>query len=421
MKRVYIESLGCPKNLADSELISYWLSKRNYKIVDHYLDADTILINTCGFIEDAKEESIRYILHYRKFVGKEVIVTGCMVNLYKKQLIQNIPEIKHFYSIDEFFNKYFQFQYNKYLDYSFFNPITPRSYSYVKISDGCSRSCSYCIIPLIKGTQASRPVDNIINEIKKKVEYGFREFNLVAQDMINFGRDNQESLSLLIKKIEKLNLDFKVRLLYLYPDKKLINIVQQINDSEKIINYLDIPVQHISKKILKLMRRPYDRNFYNKLFHDVKKINPGFVLRSTFIVGFPGEMKSDFQELLQFIKDVKFNWAGFFSYSDEKEAGSYRLPDKVNKKEISKRLNEIIFTQREITSRWLATRVNKIYEVVVDEIIKNDKCVLARSEAEAPDIDGNIIIQYNRQIKPGDRLKIKVKNSFEYDLEGEIL
>ena len=274
MEKIYIESLGCPKNLADSELITHLLSKKNYKIVNHYNNADMILINTCGFTENAKEESIQNILHYKQLSGKEIIVTGCMVNLYKKQLIKNIPEIKHFYSIDDFFNKYLQLQYNKHLDFSSFKPLTPKSYTYVKISDGCSRHCSYCTIPLIKGKQFSRPIKNIIAEIKKKIQYGFKEINLIAQDLINFGQDNQESLSLLLKKIEKLKYNFKVRLLYLYPDKRLIDIIKQVNDSEKVINYLDIPLQHINRKILRLMKRPYDKNYYFDLFYKIKHLNP---------------------------------------------------------------------------------------------------------------------------------------------------
>lgn len=420
MKKIYIESLGCPKNLVDSELIAYLLSKKNYKIVNHLNNADMILINTCGFIEEAKEESIQNILNYNQLSNKEIIVTGCMVNLYKKQLSKNIPEVKHFYSIDEFFNKYFQLQYDKYLDFSCFNSLTPKSYTYVKISDGCNHDCSYCTIPLIKGKQFSRPIKNILTEIKKKADYGFKEFNLIGQDTINFGQDNQESLSMLLTRIEKLNFDFKIRLLYLYPDKKLIDIVKQVNDSEKIINYLDIPLQHISEKILRLMKRPCARNFYSNLFYKIKHINPEFVLRSTFIIGFPGEENSDFQKLLQFLKEIKFSWVGFFLYSDEEQTDSYKLPGKVNKRTMLKRLNRIISIQQKITSDWLNSRVGKYYDVVVDDIIKGNQCILTRSPYEAPDIDGNIIVKYNKNAKIGDQLKVKIIKSFEYDLEGKI-
>ncbi len=420
MKRIYIESLGCPKNLVDSELISYLLSEKKYKIVDNHTDADTILINTCGFIRQAREESIQYILNYKQIPGKEIVVFGCMVDLYKDELIRNIPEVKYFYSTKEFFNKYFHLQYNKDMDFSSFNSLTPQSYSYIKISDGCSRRCSYCTIPLIKGKQFSRPVDNIIKEIKKKVRRGFKELNLIAQDMINFGKDNRESLSILLKRIGKINYSFKVRLLYLYPDKRLIDIVKQVNDSEKIINYLDIPIQHISSKILRSMKRPDKINFYKNLFYKIREINPEFILRSTFIIGFPGEAGKDFQELLQFMKDIRFNWAGFFAYSDEANASSYKLPDKKNKKTVSKRLAEAISLQREITSEWLNTRLNKYYDVVVDDILKEDQCILTRSYAEAPEIDGNIIIKYHKKIKVGDRFRVRIKNSLDYDLEGEI-
>ena len=419
MKKIYIESLGCPKNLVDSELISYRLPKNKYTITDNPERADTILVNTCGFIRDAKEESIEYILKFSRMPGKEVVAFGCMVNLYKEELLRSIPGVT-FYSIDEFFNKYLRLQYDRGLDYSGLNALTPKSYSYVKISDGCSRRCSFCTIPIIKGKLFSRPIKNIILEIKKKFETGIREYNLVAQDTNAFGRDIGEFLSGLLDEIEKIHLDFKARLLYLYPDKKLIRLAKQIQESEKMINYLDIPLQHISPRVLKLMKRPDDRKFYYGLFNSIKKIDPEFILRSTFIIGFPGETEEDFQDLLKFLKDVKFNWAGFFPYSDEKEAESSKLAGKVDKRTIARRMEKVISVQKEITSQWLESRVGNDYDVVVDEILKEDGCILARSYAEAPEIDGSIIIKYNQKVKVGDRLKVKIINALDYDLEAEI-
>jgi len=421
MKKVYIESLGCPKNLVDSELIAFLLSKNNLKIVKHHRDADMIIVNTCGFMKDAKQESIQYILDYKHATDKQLIVTGCMVNLYKKDLIKSIPEIKRFYTTEEFFNKYFQCSYSRALHHGRYYSLTPKSYTYIKISDGCNHKCSFCTIPLIKGKQFSRPIKNIIAEIRQKAEAGFKEFNLIAQDTLNFGKDNQESLSFLLYKIDKLHEDIKIRLLYLFPDKKLIDIIKQISDSKKIINYADIPVQHFSEKILKLMKRPYSRGFYYDLFNKIKKINPQFILRSTFIIGFPGEKAVDHKELLHSMEEIKFNWAGFFLYSDENLADSSRLPDKPSAKTMMRRMEQAVSLQREITSEWLSTRIGMTYHAVVDKIVESNHCLLARSSEEAPEIDGNIIVKYNKKYKVGDKLKVKIKRSFDYDLEGIVL
>jgi len=410
MKKIYIESLGCPKNLTDSELI-----------VQNPEEADTILINTCGFIKSAQEESINTILEYKKYPNKKVIVTGCLVNIYKKILKTEIPEVKYFFSTNEFFNNFFNLNYYNALNLSVFKTLTPKSYTYVKVSEGCNRRCSFCIIPKIKGKQYSKPIKVIIEEIKQKIKKGFREIILVGQDLTSFGQDTGESLSLLLKKIEKINLNFKVRLLYLYPDKKLIDLVKQINDSEKIYKYLDIPIQHISEKILSLMNRPSSKNFYENLFYKIKKINENITLRTTFLIGFPGESYSDFKKLVNFIKTIKFNWVGFYAYSDEELSASYKLTHKVRNKAIQHRIEKIINIQKEITSNWLFNRVNKIYTVYVDEIIKNEY-LLTHSECEAPEIDGNIIIKFSKKnIKIGNQLRVRIINSFDYDLIGEIV
>lgn len=419
MEKIYIESLGCPKNLVDSELILHILKTKKYSITAHFQDADIIVINTCGFIKKAKEESIQYILYYSKLKKKKIIVTGCLVNLYKKELLKNIPEIKYVYSVNEFFNKYLQCEYDKFLDYSHFHRLTPCSYTYIKISDGCNKDCSFCVIPLIKGKQFSRPVDNIIKEIKQKVDYGFKEFNLVAQDLCRFGIDNEDTLFILLDRIEKLNYDFKIRLLYLYPEAMIIDLAKRISQSEKLINYLDIPFQHSSEKLLKLMNRPFKASFYYDLFDKIKKYG-NFILRSTFIIGFPGETKEDFKHLKKFLQEIKFNWAGFYAYSDEENACSFQLENKVDEDTVKNRLDEVIDLQKTITSEWLHTRVNKCYDVLVDEIVPSDDYILTRSEEEAPDIDGNIIVKYNKRIQCGDRLRVRIKQSFDYDMEGEV-
>ncbi|MDD5067964.1 MAG: radical SAM protein, partial [bacterium] len=236
MESVYVESLGCPKNLTDSELILHHLS-RKYRIESRYRKADIIIINTCGFIEPAKQESIGTILEYSRLTGKRVIVIGCLVNLYKKELKKEIPDIKEFYSSREFFREFLGLEYERDPDRSGFVSLTPRSYTFIKISDGCSRKCSYCTIPLIKGRAYSRPVSRIMDELKNKVKAGFREIVLIAQDLIRFGRENKEDLFRLLEEMERTEGEFRIRLLYLYPDKKIVDLVKHMGQSGKLVPY----------------------------------------------------------------------------------------------------------------------------------------------------------------------------------------
>ncbi len=419
MQKVYVESLGCPKNLVDSELISYHFSK-NYSIAPTYQKADIIIINTCGFIEPAKQEAINYILTYAHLKNKRIIVTGCLVNLYKKELQSDIPNIKEFYTQREFFTKFLNQKIDASLDYSRSFFLTPKSYTYVKISDGCNRGCSYCTIPMIKGKQYSRSIKNILREIKQKVESGFKEINFIAQDLINFGKEHNENLFQLIESMEKLDGNFRVRLLYLYPDKRLIDLVKLINPSKRIIPYMEIPIQHISSKILKFMKRPANKKFYHELFDSIRDINPKIIFRSTFIIGFPGEANQDFTELTQFLQEIKFHWAGFYAYSDEEKASSSHLPNKVIPSTIQKRMEIINELQKEITGNWLYKRVGQVYPVLIDEVSKQDKILFGRSECEAPEIDGNIIIPYQSHIKTGNRINVKITKSSDFDLYGEL-
>ncbi len=419
-KKVYIESLGCPKNLVDSELILHsFIKKNNYITADSPQNADIILINTCGFIEPAKEESIDTILEYTNFNNREIYVLGCLVTRYKEILKRSIPEIKNFFTVKEAFNYFIGHTNIKQMNFYERIILTPKSYAYVKIAEGCSRRCSYCAIPSIRGNFISRSKKSIIQEIKYLSEMGFKEIVLVAHDVLNFGTDNNENIVDLLEDIEKLDQIYRVRLLYLYPEKKLLSVIKFIKDSPKFCKYIEMPIQHISPSILSKMKRPSDKNFYFKIIDKIRNEIPDIVLRSTFIIGFPGETKKDFKMIIDFLKKVKFNWVGFYKYSDEENTSAYKLPCKLKDSEMSKRLEEAIEVQKEITSEWLETRKGKIQDVVVDEVLSEENIAFTRSQFEAPEIDGNILINSCNNIKVGDVLKVKITENFDYDLKAE--
>ncbi len=419
-QKVYIETLGCPKNIVDSELLAQNFVKNGaYLKVDSPEDADIILINTCGFIDIAKEESINTILQYANDYKKsDIYVTGCLVTRYKDVLKRSIPEIKNFYTIDETYRTFLGT--NNINDMAFQDRalLTPKSYAYVKISEGCNRKCSYCTIPYIKGEYRSRYQKNILEEIKHLRDRGVKELILVAQDLLSFGIDNNENLMDLLENIEKMDNIERVRLLYLYPDDRIVDIVKFISRSEKFCNYVEMPMQHISESILKNMNRPYRAKRYYRLIDDIRKYLPDAALRSTFIVGFPGESEEDFNKLKRFLEDVKFNWAGFYKYSDEEDTPANRLPGKLKEHHILERINELVEIQKKITSDWLFSRKGKEYNVIIDEIVEQENLAFGRSEFEAPEIDGNILLDAN-DLKVGDTIKTRIVESFDYDLKGE--
>ncbi len=416
-KKLYIETIGCPKNYVDSEFLAGAFVSKGYDIVHSPDDADTILVNTCGFIRPAKEESIDYILQYSR-LNKEVIVMGCLVNRYKKELQDEIKEINNFYTIDEAFNKFAGVKYNKNINYSKRYFLDNKNYKYVKISEGCNHRCSFCTIPFIKGSLFSRKSDDIIKEIENITSQGVNEIILTSQDLINFGTDNNETLYDLLKKIDNINGDFKVRLLYMFPDERLIDIVKFIASSEKFINYLDIPIQHINEEILKKMNRPSSYDFYKSLIESIRNIIPDIVLRSTFIIGFPGESEKEFNELKDFLKDVKLNWVGFYKYSDEEGTKASELNNKVADEVAEKRLEEIVELQKEITDMWLKSRLGKIYDFYVDEVFEEEGVIIGRSEFETPDIDGNIIVKNISDFTNINNRKVKIVETLDYDMEG---
>jgi ribosomal protein S12 methylthiotransferase len=407
--KIYIESLGCFKNNADTEILINKLSQHNCIFVDDPNRSDIIIINTCGFIKPAVEESIERILKLSQYKknGKKLIAFGCMIERYKENIKTLIPELdftKGVNSIDDII---------KYLDENNKDTVHHTSknkqqyifttlpyYSYIKIADGCNNNCSYCTIPSIKGKLKSLKMEDIKERVKNLIEKGVKEINLIAQDITKYGTDlyKEYKLCTLLENISKIKGNFYIRLLYLNPDGIDNSLIDIINNSEKIIKYLDIPIQHASDTILKKMNRKISsKNLFN-LFDKIRSQIPEIFLRTTAIVGFPGESEEDFEKLLQFFDTFKPEWAGFFKYFNEEGTSASKLKEKINKKIVNERLNIIKSKQMKNTEEIFKKYIGKSIKVFVEKEIKKINYsevtykYIGRSLPQAPEIDGKCYI-----------------------------
>ena len=344
---LYLESLGCAKNQVDSEMMLGVLNK-NFKLVVDPALADLIIINTCAFIDAAKTEAINKILDLSDYKKKnaKMVVCGCLAKRYKEELSNLLPEVDRFISLEEY--KEFSKIINDVMSSSFkeedFNfvtryTLTPSYMRYIRISDGCFNRCAFCAIPLIRGNLVSRTIEDIVSEVKYAVENGVYEINLISQDTTMYGKDLYKKLALcdLLNELVKIEGNFKIRLLYLYPDIITDELINVIKENDKIMPYFDIPIQHSEDKMLKLMNRRGNKEYLINLFKKIRKEIPNAILRTTFIVGFPGEDDKDFEDLCKFVSDIKFDRMGAFTYSDEEETKSHELPNKVKKSVMQKR------------------------------------------------------------------------------------
>ncbi len=422
--KVGVISLGCSKNLVDSEILLGKLKSAGAELTNRVEDADVIIINTCGFIDSAKEESIDTILEMVE-TGKRVIVMGCLVERYKKELEREIPEVEKFFgtrSWDEIL---------RYLNlkprYSVSHRIltTPKSYAYIKIAEGCNRLCSFCAIPLIRGKHVSRPVEEIVNEVKELAEKGIKEINIVSQDTTYYGKDlyKRNALIDLLKELEKIEGIKWIRLLYLYPSEIDDSLIDYMANSEKVVPYFDVPIQHISDRVLKSMRRGYGERFVRNLIEKIRKKIPEAVLRTTLIVGYPEEKEEDFKRLRDFVEEGHFHWLGVFTYSREEGTHAYPLGDPVPEEVKEERRNEILEIQREITRRKNEEFLGKELEVIVDGYSEEFSFVpKGRAYFQAPEVDGSIYIESEeRELKEGDVVKVEITQVADYDLGAKLI
>lgn len=439
-KKVGIVSLGCPKNLVDSEIMLGLLKKNEYEIVNNKDEAHILIVNTCGFIESAKAESISTILEMAQCKEKNcelLIVTGCLAERYKEELIKEIPEVDavagtgNYGEIADIIGKYNHE--NKPVLYGNLNEIaylenerfvsTKNGYAYLKIAEGCDNCCTYCIIPSLRGRFRSRKMDDIIKEAEVLARDGAKEIILVAQDVTRYGVDLYEKRSLaeLLRKLGAVDGVEWIRLLYCYPDEIDMELINEIAANSKVLKYIDIPLQHASDKILKAMGRRGDSRLNGKLIETLREKIPGIVIRTSFIVGFPGEDEEDFKELYDFIDRYKVDRLGVFEYSKEEDTQAFKLKNQVPKRIKAKRYGEIMKLQKEISGLKNRERVNKIYRTIVEGVADDGIFYYGRTFAEAPEIDSYLYFTSEEPLKIGEFTNVRIVCSEDYDLTGVVV
>ena len=428
MKKIALISLGCAKNLVDSENILGWLLHNKYQIVSNEDEADIVVINTCGFIEASKKESIDVILdHINK--KQKVVVTGCLVNRYLEELKKEIPEVDLWIPIRDYprLGRLLAALDTELTNYEGLNDnyrlVSTGHYSaYLKIGEGCSNNCTYCAIPLIRGPYVSRPYESIMQEAQDLAKQGYKELIVLEQDTTRYGLDLKEKKTIvdLLKGLLEIKELSYIRLLYLYPDEISDELIDLIAKEERLTPYFDIPIQHSEDKILKAMNRRGDKAYLTKLFAKIRNKIPHAILRTTVMVGFPGETEQDFNHLLKFIEDIKFDHLGAFTYSREEGTKSFDFKGQVREKTKQRRLDTLMALQSKISYDLNKRHIGEIMSGLV--VGKEDDKYLLRSYFNAPDdVDGKIIFSSNRELKEGEIVKVKILESYVYDLYGEMV
>lgn len=432
--KIGLVSLGCEKNLVDSEMILGLFKKMDVEIMTDLDKANAIIINTCGFIASAKKEALSTIfdsLEYKERNNAKIIVTGCLVQRYLDELKEMIPEVDLFIPIRDY-NHFGDLIVNLFSDKRYQNQClsfeervlsTPKHLAYLKISEGCNNCCAYCAIPLIRGSFVSRSEEDIISEFKYLISTGRHEICLISQDLTKYGIDLENvTLASLLKKLVKIEGDYVIRLLYLYPDEITDELIEVVRDNLKILNYFDIPIQHASNKVLKWMGRRGDKEFLNQLLDKIKRMIPDVVLRTTVMLGFPHESKKDFEELKEFIKRNKFDHLGGFTYSKEENTKGYSMNMQVKESIKKERLDEIMEIQKWISLEQNKKYLNNIYDCIIESFSEDDNAYYARGYMYAPDdIDGEIIIKTNKLLEISKKYKCKIVDVDFYDIFGEII
>ena len=423
--KINVVTLGCSKNLYDSEVLISQL-KANNKNVVHEGDGNIVVINTCGFIDNAKQQSIDTILEYsdKKNQGKidKLYVTGCLSERYKDDLEKEIPDVDKYFGTTDLPHllKHLRADYKSELIGERFLS-TPKNYAYLKISEGCDRKCSFCAIPLMRGKHKSRSMEDIVHEAKKMASQGVKELILIAQELTYYGLDlyKERSISKLLQKLCNLEGIEWVRLHYAYPSGFPNELIDTIKNEEKICNYLDIPLQHISDEILKSMRRGSTKLKTNNLITNLRKQIPEISIRTTLIVGYPGETKTHFKELCDWVKEMKFERLGCFKYSHEENTHAYNLVDDVTEDEKQRRLEKIMSIQKEISRELNQKKIGNEIICLIDRF--ESGYYIGRSEYDSPDVDNNILIKSdNIHLRIGEFYNVIIDDASDYDLFGSI-
>ncbi len=440
-KKILFISLGCDKNLVDSEVMLGILADRGFEMTDTEVDADIIIINTCCFINDAKEESINTILEMAEYKKtgpcKALIVTGCLAQRYKQEIVDEIPEVDAVIGTskyDEIFDAVDQaLKGSHFLDVDDLDRLpsvpgkriltTGGHYAHLKIAEGCDKHCTYCIIPKIRGNYRSVPMEQLLAEAASLAEQGVKELILVAQETTLYGMDlyGKKSLHILLQELAKIKGIRWIRILYCYPEEIYPELIETIKNEKKVCHYLDMPIQHASDAILKRMGRRTTKAQLKETVSLLRKEIPDIVLRTTLIAGFPGETQEQHEELMEFVDEMEFERLGVFTYSPEENTPAASMPDQIPEEVKEERRDAILELQQEIAFDKAADMVGRTLYAMIEGKVADEPAYVARTYADSPDIDGYVFVNTGEMLMSGDFVKVKITGSAEYDLIGELV
>jgi len=438
IEKVSVVTLGCEKNLVDSEIMSGLIHQRGFSLVDKPEDATVVIVNTCGFIDAAKEESVNTILNLAELKDtarlKALIVSGCLTQRYKKELMDEMPEIDgivgtgDFHRINDIIDEALRGRKPVYVGNPVFNYeetmprllSTARHTAYVKIAEGCDNACTFCSIPIMRGKFRSRSIESILAEVGSLAAQGVKEISLIAQDSTNYGTDLYDGFKLpeLLNRVSEVPGIEWVRLHYAYPGFFTDELIEAIASNPKICNYIDMPLQHSEDGILKRMRRPGRQRDVRELIGKIRSRIPEVALRTSMIVGFPGETEEDFEKLCDFVREMKFDRLGVFAYSQEEDTPANRLPGHLSDEVKQFRANTLMEIQREVAKENAAKYVGRTIDVLVERYDGRSDVYIGRSQYDAPEVDGEVFIT-NCPVQIGEMSKVRITHAYEYDLSGE--
>jgi ribosomal protein S12 methylthiotransferase len=426
--KVNITTLGCSKNMVDSEVLSAQLDANDIEVQHESpeLDYNISIINTCGFIDKAKEESINTILEHLEYKKEgqldKVMVTGCLSERYMGDLAKEIPDVDNWFGTMELPNilKAFEADYKEELIGERFL-ATPSHYAYVKISEGCNRTCSFCAIPLMRGKHVSKPIEELVKEVELLVKKGVKEIMLIAQELTYYGLDiyKERKLAELLRAFCAIKGLEWIRLHYAYPHKFPVEIIDVMREEPKICNYLDMPLQHSADDLLLSMKRQITSGDMYELIDEIKKRNPGIALRSTFIVGYPGETLEHIEQLKEFLDKIRFDRVGVFTYSHEENTRAYDLEDIIPQEEKERRAQDVMAFQQEISLEKNEEKIGQTFRVIIDR--KEAGRYMGRTEFDSVEVDNEVIVNTQEELTPGDFVMVKIEKAYDYDLEGVLI
>lgn len=427
--KINIITLGCSKNIVDSEHIAGHLRKAGFQLYFDRTrnDCDIVIVNTCGFIGDAKEESINVLLEQiaiKKRSRRKIrlIAVGCLIQRYEKELREELPEIDAFYGVHQWGElvRSLEAEFHDKLESERLQS-TPKHYAYLKISEGCNRTCSYCAIPLIRGRHVSRPIEDILDEAKRMVADGVKELIVIAQDTTYYGLDlyGKRMLGTLLDRLATESGAPWIRLHYTYPSSFPLDAIDVIRRHDNICNYIDIPLQHINTRILKSMQRGIDREGTLKLLEHFRRELPDVAIRTTLIVGYPGETLAEFEELKEFVRQARFDRMGCFAYSPEEGTAAYQLADDISPEEKERRVSELMAIQEQISLEKNLSRVGQTLNVIIDR--KEGEYLIGRTQYDSPEVDNEVLIPLDKSKSPGDILPVRITQALENDLLAEFI